>query len=64
VRLELLLPRDCRHPSKERLKAWYGRRGYRVVGTSSVEAAHPHLAPLLATPCELAVYEKPLRSGG
>jgi GNAT superfamily N-acetyltransferase len=64
VRLELLLPREWRHPSKERLKAWYGRRGYRVVGTSSVETAHPHLAPLLATPCELAVYEKPLRSGG
>jgi GNAT superfamily N-acetyltransferase len=63
VRLELLLPREWRHPSKERLKAWYGRRGYRVVGSSSVEAAHPHLAPLLATPCELAVYEKPLRPG-
>ena len=63
VRLELLLPREWRHPSKERLKAWYGRRGYRVVGTTSIQAAHPHLAPLLATPCDLAVYEKALNPG-
>jgi len=63
IRLELLLPRAWRHPSKEALKAWYGRRGYRLVGTGSIDAAHPHLAPLLATPCEIAVYEKPLRSG-
>jgi GNAT superfamily N-acetyltransferase len=64
IRLELLLPRTWRHPSKEALKAWYGRRGYRLVGSGTIDAAHPHLAPLLATPCELAVYEKPLRPGG
>jgi ribosomal protein S18 acetylase RimI-like enzyme len=64
IRLELLLPRAWRHPSKEALKAWYGRRGYRLVGAGTVDATHPHLAPLLATPCELAVYEKPLRPGG
>jgi ribosomal protein S18 acetylase RimI-like enzyme len=64
IRLELLLPRTWRHPSKEALKAWYGRRGYRLVGAGSVDVAHPHLAPLLATPCELAVYEKPLRPDG
>ena len=63
VRLELLLPRGWRHPSKERLRAWYGRRGYRVVGTGTIAATHPHLAPMLATPCELAVYEKALRPG-
>src|SRR4051794_15930577 len=27
IRLELLLPRAWRHPGKEALKAWYGRRG-------------------------------------
>jgi ribosomal protein S18 acetylase RimI-like enzyme len=63
IRLELLLPRTWRHPSKEALKAWYGRRGYRLAGTGSIDVAHPHLAPLLATPCEIAVYEKPLRDG-
>jgi GNAT superfamily N-acetyltransferase len=60
IRLELLLPRAWRHPSKEFLKAWYGRIGYRPVSTGAVHHAHPHLAPLLATPCDLAVYEKPL----
>jgi ribosomal protein S18 acetylase RimI-like enzyme len=61
IRLELLLPRTWRHPSKEALKAWYGRRGYELVGAGTIEAAHPHLAPMLATACELAVYEKALR---
>jgi hypothetical protein len=28
MQLELLVPRDWRHPSKEFLKSWYGRRGY------------------------------------
>jgi GNAT superfamily N-acetyltransferase len=63
IRLELLLPRTWRHPSKEALEAWYGRRGYRLVGSGTIDAAHPHLAPLLATPCEIAVYEKALRPG-
>jgi GNAT superfamily N-acetyltransferase len=61
MQLELLLPRAFRHPSKEFLKAWYGRLGYRRVRTGSVEATHPNLAPLLATPCEIAVYEKLLQ---
>ena len=63
MQLELLLPRAWRHPSKEFLKAWYGRLGYRQVRTGSIEDSHLHLAPLLATPCDLAIYEKPLRTG-
>ena len=62
MQLELLVPRAWRHPSKEFLKAWYGRSGYRVVRTSSIDAAYPQLAPMLATPCDLLVYEKPLRA--
>jgi hypothetical protein len=27
--------------------------------TGSIEDTHPHLAPLLATPCDLAVFERP-----
>ena len=61
IQLELLVPRTWSHPSKEFLKAWYGRRGYRLVRTGSVDAAYPQLAPLLATPCDLEVHEKPLR---
>jgi len=61
MRLELLVPRAWRHPSKEFLKAWYGRLGYRLVRTTQLDDGHPHLAPLLATPCDLEVHEKPLR---
>ena len=61
MQLELLLPRTWQHPSKEFLKAWYGRIGYQPIRTRSIDAAYPHLAPLLATPCDLAVYEKHLR---
>ena len=61
MQLELLVPRHWRHESKEFLKAWYGRRGYRLIRTGSVHDAHPHLAPLVATECDVTVYEKPLR---
>jgi N-acetylglutamate synthase-like GNAT family acetyltransferase len=60
VQLELFVPRGWSHPSKEFLKGWYGRRGYRIVRTGSLEAAYPQLAPLLATPCDLEIHEKPL----
>ena len=60
MQLELLLPRAWRHPSKEFLKAWYGRIGYRRLRSGGMAETHPQLAPLLATPCELAVYAKPL----
>jgi GNAT superfamily N-acetyltransferase len=61
VQLELLVPRGWSHPSKEFLKAWYGRRGYRIIRTESLDASYPQLAPLLATPCELEIREKPLQ---
>jgi GNAT superfamily N-acetyltransferase len=61
MQLELLVPRDWTHPSKEFLKGWYGRRGYRRVRIASIADAYPHLAPLLATACDLEVHEKPLR---
>jgi GNAT superfamily N-acetyltransferase len=60
MQLELLLPRGWRHPEKEFLKAWYGRRGYRLSRIGTLDDAYPHLAPLLATPCDLVIYEKPL----
>jgi GNAT superfamily N-acetyltransferase len=64
MQLELLVPRGWLHPSKEFLKSWYGRRGYRLISTRSFDEAYPHLAPLLATPCDLTVYEKPLQPPG
>jgi len=62
MRLELLVPREWSHPFKEFLAGWYGRLGYRRTGTGTVEESHPGLAALLATPCDLAVYEKDLRT--
>jgi GNAT superfamily N-acetyltransferase len=61
IRLELLVPRTWSHPSKEFLSAWYGRRGYQIVRTERLDGPYPHLAPLLATPCDLQIREKPLR---
>jgi GNAT superfamily N-acetyltransferase len=60
MQLELLVPREWEHPSKEFLKQWYGRIGYRMIRTGLMTDAYPHLAPLLATPCDLLGYEKPL----
>jgi GNAT superfamily N-acetyltransferase len=62
MRLELLVPREWRHPHKEFLKAWYERLGYRLVGTTTVAEAHPHLTALQATPCDVLRYEKSLVS--
>jgi GNAT superfamily N-acetyltransferase len=64
IQLELLVPRDWTHPSKEFLKAWYGRRGYELVGTTTMDDAHPRLVPLLATPCVLEIREKALHEVG
>jgi GNAT superfamily N-acetyltransferase len=61
MQLELLVPRGWEHPNKEFLKGWYGRRGYRVIQTRGFDDAYPHLAPMLATECDLLVWEKPLR---
>ena len=61
MQLELLVPREFDHPSKVFLDAWYCRLGYRVIENRTVEQAHPQLGPLLATPCDFLLYEKPLR---
>jgi GNAT superfamily N-acetyltransferase len=60
MQLELMVPREWSHPSKEFLKGWYGRRGYELIGTRDLGTAYPQLIPLLATPCDLQVREKRL----
>jgi GNAT superfamily N-acetyltransferase len=60
MQLELLVPRTWRHPTKVFLDDWYRRIGYRVIRTISLDDMHAELSPLLATPCQLVVYEKPL----
>lgn len=63
MQLELLVPRDWKHPSKEFLAGWYARLGYETVRTGSTEEFYPDLSPLLATPCDFIVYCKDLRHG-
>ncbi|MEV4345161.1 GNAT family N-acetyltransferase [Actinoplanes sp. NPDC049596] len=58
MQLELLVPIGGEHPVKEFLRAWYTRIGYRPAGVESLAADYPDLAPLLAVPCELAVFRK------
>lgn len=60
MQLEVLVPRDWSHPSKDFLIAWYTRAGYRQVRVGAVEESYPELAPLLATPCDFVIYRKPL----
>jgi ribosomal protein S18 acetylase RimI-like enzyme len=60
MQLELLVPRTWRHPTKVFLDDWYRRIGYRVIRRISLDDMYAELSPLLATPCELLVYEKPL----
>jgi GNAT superfamily N-acetyltransferase len=60
VQLELLVPREWKHPTKEFLNAWYIRIGYRPVRSGTIDESYPRLAPLLATPCDYVVYHKDL----
>ncbi|WP_410672743.1 GNAT family N-acetyltransferase [Amycolatopsis sp. cmx-4-68] len=60
MQLELLVPRDWTHPSKQFLAEWYARLGYRVTHRADLAEDYPHLAPALATPCAFLVYRKDL----
>ena len=60
MQLEVLVPRQWSHPSKEFLKAWYPRIGYHPVSVGQFETSYPELAPLLATPCDFVIYQKSL----
>ena len=60
MQLEVLVPRQWSHPSKEFLKAWYSRIGYAPQATEPVEALHPELARELTTECDFTVWHKSL----
>lgn len=62
MQLEVLVPTTWTHPSKEFLRDWYERIGYRVVRTGHLAELYPELAPLLATECDLLVFHKPLEA--
>jgi len=60
MRLELLTPRHWTHPSKEFLRQWYTRIGYKPQFVEPLESMHPELMPELATECDFTVWLKPL----
>ena len=60
MQLEVLVAKGWSHPAKDRLRDWYTRLGYRVVGSAPLEHMAAHLAPQLATPCELLIFHKQL----
>jgi GNAT superfamily N-acetyltransferase len=60
MQLELLVPRDWRLASKERLHGWYTRLGYRLDRIGRIEEHYPDLAPLLAGPSDYRIYRKSL----
>jgi GNAT superfamily N-acetyltransferase len=60
MQLELLVPREWKHPSKEFLHAWYTRIGYQPIHSGTIGESYPRLAPLLATPCDYVIYRKEL----
>ena len=62
MELEVLVPRDWKHPTKEFLHAWYTRIGYQPVRSGTIDERYPKLAPLLATPCDFVIYHKNLSS--
>jgi hypothetical protein len=62
MQLELLVPRNGVHPEKERLRAWYERRGYRVVGSRPFAEPDTDRAARLATPCDFLLFNKALRA--
>lgn len=60
MRLELLQGDGWRHEFKDRLEAWYGREGYRLVAVEDVRAKWAVLAPRLARPTVMKVFVKEL----
>jgi GNAT superfamily N-acetyltransferase len=60
MQLELLVPTGWSHPSKQFLRGWYERLGYREFRRTRLEELYPELEPQLATPCDLLVFRKPL----
>jgi GNAT superfamily N-acetyltransferase len=61
MQLELLVPLGWPDATRTFLHAWFTRIGYRPERSGPVDDSSPHLARLLATPCDVIVYHKHLR---
>ncbi|CAL9323408.1 GNAT family N-acetyltransferase [Streptomyces sp. SudanB66_2053] len=61
LQIELLTPRNLKVASKDFMASWNERDGYEIVGQGSLAEKYPHLAPLLAVPCDFILYRKAIR---
>lgn len=60
MQIEVLTPIDGSNSSKIELDRWYKRLGYEHTGDDDLAKHHAALSDLLAIPCVLKVYRKPL----
>ena len=60
MQLELLTPRHWENTSKEFLKTWYTRIGYKPNKTRSFEEVSPHRMDEFATDCDFTIWLKDL----
>ncbi|MDG1995828.1 MAG: GNAT family N-acetyltransferase [Emcibacteraceae bacterium] len=60
MQLELLTPRHWKNPSKEFLKIWYDRIGYKPTKTRPFEEISPHRMNEFATDCDFTIWQKAL----
>jgi hypothetical protein len=61
MELELLAPRDTKHPVKEWLHTWYSKLGYVQGEQKEFATDYPEFAKLLSEPCSFTVYTKDLK---
>lgn len=60
LEIDLLIPTNWKHPSKELLKTWYMKQGYRKVTTRNITEIYDDKTAFLATECSVIVYRKEL----
>lgn len=60
LQLTLLTPSSWKQPSKEFLKKWYSRIGYKPERPESFNQRYPHRTHEMATQCDFTVWKKEL----
>jgi GNAT superfamily N-acetyltransferase len=60
MQLELLFPKTWQHKSKEILKSWYERMGYRIIRNENFEIENGRHAGCLLEPCNFVVFQRQL----
>ena len=63
MKLNLLVPRDGVHPNKQRLHAWYTRRGYTVYDRVPFETSSPTRRPTSPSPATSSSSASPSAKG-